>query len=544
MGLGKIWTVHQVLKPILGPSSSHTSAPLVAGYLTYRLSFLDEEFPSFSKKNIDEYLESLSISIICSDPKRERLSFIGHRTIRATILGLMGVYFDAEGLKKLDAYKKLLMNKYEREDDLLRHRNIGLTKGQFSGSYGLAIFTEYRKKNYQFSFNFHSLGGGVISIAGAILHKPGVGRGIENIRDFYKAPEFVPDGEELKKDIEDLFGSEVPIWVYFDTTTLRNFGRYHSFRDALEKGTNIYLNLDALAKNLARRYGDLTTNMFGEVIYRYETQVFEDSEKFMAFVRDLMWENNVRSVKYGQYSVYIHSEVKDFKFDGRDIPERLLSYTLRNQLLDSEMEVIVSAPTGGASGILPANLRVFAEENGFRKNSIEYLYAHYTAAAIGAFIANNMSVAGAQHGCLAEIGTSIAMATAAIIDLRLSGNAVSMEKRIEKIFSGVGIVMLALQGLACDPLFGYVEVPCVLRNALLSILPIHAANMVIGGYRPILSTRCILQAVKKTGEMLVKALKESGTGPLTCTYSLCKLREKGVEEEIIQLIEKKIDWAR
>jgi len=81
--------VHQVLKPILGPSSSHTSAPLVAGYLTYRLSFLDEEFPSFSKKNLDEYLESLSISVICSDPGRDRLSCVCHRTIRVTVLGRM-----------------------------------------------------------------------------------------------------------------------------------------------------------------------------------------------------------------------------------------------------------------------------------------------------------------------------------------------------------------------------------------------------------------------------------------------------------------------
>ena len=542
--MGKIWTVHQVLKPILGPSSSHTSAPLVAGYLAYRLSFLDEEFPSFSKKNIDEYLESLSISITCSDPELERPSFIGHRTIRATILGLMGGYFDAKNIGRLGDYKKLLRDKYKEENDLLQHKNIGLSRGHFSGSYGLAIYTEYQKKSYQFSFNFHSLGGGVISVAGAILHRHRRDGGVENIHDFYKIPESVPDGEELKRDIEDLFSSEIPIWVYFDANTLKNFGRYHSFRDSLEKGTNMYLKLDSIAKNLAKRHKDPNTGMFGEIIYRYETSIFKNSEKFMAFVRDLMWDNNVKSVEYGQYSTYIRSEIEDFRFDGGDLAGKLLSYTLRNQLLNAEMEVVVSAPTGGASGILPANLRASAEEHGFKKKSREYLYAHYTAAAIGAFIANNMSVAGAQHGCLAEIGTSIAMATAALIDLRLSNSTMPMEEKIGKIFSGVGIVMLGLQGLACDPLFGYVEIPCVLRNTLLSILPQHATVMVIRGYRTLLSARCILETVRKTGEILAKSLRESGTGPLTCTYSLCKMREKGIEEEIIQLMEKKIDWAK
>lgn len=73
--MGKIWTIHQVLKPILGPSSSHSSAPLVAGYVAYRLSFLDEEFPEITEDNIYEYLESLSVSIICENPSFEKSSF-------------------------------------------------------------------------------------------------------------------------------------------------------------------------------------------------------------------------------------------------------------------------------------------------------------------------------------------------------------------------------------------------------------------------------------------------------------------------------------
>ncbi len=257
-----------------------------------------------------------------------------------------------------------------------------------------------------------------------------------------------------------------------------------------------------------------------------------------------MWENNKKSVDIGQYSRFVDSETKSFKFDEGSTYEKLLSYTIRNQILNAEMEVIVSAPTGGASGILPACLRVFAEEKNIRKDSPEFLYAHYTSAAIGAFIANNMSVAGAQHGCVAEIGTSIAMAAAALIDLELRDTTIPIKDKIEKVFNGVSIVMLSLQGLSCDPLFGYVEFPCILRNALFSILPFQAAKMVIEGYKPLLSARCILEVVKKTGEILAKALKESGTGPLTCMYSLCELKKLKVSDEIIQLLEKKIDWSK
>ncbi|MEM2222774.1 MAG: L-serine ammonia-lyase, iron-sulfur-dependent, subunit alpha, partial [Candidatus Korarchaeota archaeon] len=100
----------------------------------------------------------------------------------------------------------------------------------------------------------------------------------------------------------------------------------------------------------------------------------------------------------------------------------------------------------------------------------------------------------------------------------------------------------AIQGLACDPLMGFVEVPCALRNLALSNVPFVVSKMILSGYRPIVTLRTAVRALKKTGELLNKALKESGTGPLTCMYILAKMEEKGIEEELISLFEREIYW--
>ncbi|MEX0568864.1 MAG: hypothetical protein Q6363_006865, partial [Candidatus Njordarchaeota archaeon] len=150
------------------------------------------------------------------------------------------------------------------------HRNIDLIKGKIIGSYGLAVYTEYKKKKYQYSFNFYSLGGGVINMDGAVLHKLMERGHVESVPDFYRNLEKVPDREDLEEDIRDLFGSEVPIWVYFDTSTLMKLRAYHNFFGALDKNSMIYSNLENVANILVREYRELETNMFGEIIYRFE----------------------------------------------------------------------------------------------------------------------------------------------------------------------------------------------------------------------------------------------------------------------------------
>ena len=536
--MGNIWTVHQILKPIIGPSSSHTSAALIAGYLTYRLSFLDELFPEINEENFKDSLRYIAISFSCENPSVEEQAFIGHRSIRALFIGLMGGYLDEEGRKNLEKARKILDN-YEENSlkDLTRvsFNPVRLPKGS---AYGVSLHTVRKYKNVSYMLNINSLGGGIIRVIDTIASLPS-GESI----DFIERPDRVPDSDELVRDIRELFSSDVPIWVYFDSPSLFRFRNYHSFRpDIVEQRTDFYTMLDkTLEKHPEEK--NLETMMVGELIHNLEEKHITATSNMMKVVANLMWENNEKQVTSFRYSKYAKEEFAFYRPRHKSIFGKLINYTLNTQILNAEMEVVVSAPTGGASGVLPANLRVFAEENKIKKSSKEFLYAHYTAAAIGAFIANNMSVSGSQHGCLAEIGASVAMAAGALIDLMLDRN-INLKKRAKMIFDGVAVALLGLQGLACDPLFGYVEVPCILRNAILSALPMQIAELLVSGYIPIMTLRCTIEAMKKTGEILTKALRESGTGPITCAYALCKLAEKGIEGEIISLFDRKIDWAK
>ncbi len=174
--------------------------------------------------------------------------------------------------------------------------------------------------------------------------------------------------------------------------------------------------------------------------------------------------------------------------------------------------VIVTAPTCGASGILPAVLYYLSNKHGFSEDRV--LAALATAGIVGLTVKQNASVSGAEAGCQAEVGTATAMAAAAVC--RLFGAPVTQTEYAAEI---------ALEhqlGLTCDPVGGYVQIPCIERNAVASLRALSAAELsrVLTGTRKI-SFDTVVRTMYETGKDLSARYRETSEGGLAAIYKSC-----------------------
>ena len=146
--------------------------------------------------------------------------------------------------------------------------------------------------------------------------------------------------------------------------------------------------------------------------------------------------------------------------------------------------------------------------------------AMFVAAGIGGVIANRAFLAGASGGCQAEIGSASAMAAGAAAYLA-GGDA-------KKIATAAALALKALLGLACDPVAGLVEVPCVKRNVIGSVNALTAADMAMAGIVSRIPPDEVIDAMKSIGICMPACLKETGTGGLAATPTGEKIREQMV----------------
>lgn len=167
---------------------------------------------------------------------------------------------------------------------------------------------------------------------------------------------------------------------------------------------------------------------------------------------------------------------------------------------------IVTAPTNGAAGIIPAVLLYYMRfvPNANNEGVIKFLL---TAAAIGILYKKNASISGAEVGCQGEVGSACSMAAGALTEV-LGGTASQVENAAE-------IGMEHNLGLTCDPVGGLVQVPCIERNAMGSVKAIHAARMALrGDGSHFVSLDKVIQTMRKTGEDMHERYKETSRGGL------------------------------
>jgi len=174
---------------------------------------------------------------------------------------------------------------------------------------------------------------------------------------------------------------------------------------------------------------------------------------------------------------------------------------------------VVTAPTNGAAGILPAVLHYYVR---FVPGASDDAVVRFllTAAAIGVLYKENASISGAEVGCQGEVGSACSMAAGALCEV-LGGTPQQAENAAE-------IGMEHNLGLTCDPIGGLVQVPCIERNAMAAVKAINAARIALrGDGRHIVSLDKVIKTMRDTGADMKDKYKETSRGGLAVNVIEC-----------------------
>ncbi len=196
--------------------------------------------------------------------------------------------------------------------------------------------------------------------------------------------------------------------------------------------------------------------------------------------------------------------------DNKDDAElRISSYAYAVNEQNASGGIIVTAPTCGACGTLPAALRYMQEELKLEDNKI--IDALKIAGLVGTIVKTNASISGAEAGCQAEVGTATSMAAAAITFLA-GGNDQQIEAAAE-------IGMEHQLGLTCDPVLGYVQIPCIQRNAVGALKARIAAKLALEmAEHELVDFDTLVNVMYETGKDLSSKYRETAEGGLAKHY--------------------------
>jgi L-serine dehydratase len=174
---------------------------------------------------------------------------------------------------------------------------------------------------------------------------------------------------------------------------------------------------------------------------------------------------------------------------------------------------VVTAPTNGAAGVIPAVIRYYREFYD-EANEDGIVSILLTAAAIGGLCKRNASLSGAEVGCQGEVGVACAMAAAGLA-AALGGTNAQIENAAE-----IGIEHHL--GMSCDPVAGLVQIPCIERNAMGAVKAINAASLALrgdGSHRVALDT--VIKTMYETGRDMMTKYKETSLGGLAINVVDC-----------------------
>ncbi len=197
-----------------------------------------------------------------------------------------------------------------------------------------------------------------------------------------------------------------------------------------------------------------------------------------------------------------------------DIPalkefQRIAAYAYAVAEQNADNGTVVTAPTCGACGVLPAVLKYAQDTKGF--SDAQILRGLATAGIIGNLTKQNASISGAECGCQAEIGTACSMAAAALAEL--------YGQNLDQVEYAAEVAMEHHLGLTCDPICGLVQIPCIERNAVAAVRAMNACNLsyFLTGSRNI-SYDMVCRAMKETGVNLDHRFRETSEGGLAKLY--------------------------
>ncbi|MBL95786.1 MAG: L-serine dehydratase 1 [Alphaproteobacteria bacterium MarineAlpha3_Bin5] len=458
-------SVFDLFKIGIGPSSSHTVGPMVAAG-----RFLN----SIKELNLLSKVSRVRVSVHGS------LAFTGkgHNTDIAVILGLSGEKPDTidpscvpkivEGVR---AKKRLNLNNehlivFSEDTDLIFDFEH-ILPGHSNGMLFEAINAANEKLCDQI---YYSTGGGFVATPHEMLvggeHAEGTFQKLPYY--FRNADEMLVLGNNANKTISEM--------VYANELSRR------PKTDIDDRLNYIWLTMKACIKNGMKNKGMLPGKL------------------------------KVRRRAAEIYSELINQERKNLKMP-HDCMDWLSLYAIAVNEENAAGGTIVTAPTNGAAGVIPAVIQYYenfcpgADETGIR----DFLLS---ASAIGGLIKLNASISGAEAGCQGEIGSASAMAAA--------GLAAVLGGTNEQIENAAEIALEHHLGMTCDPVGGLVQIPCIERNAMGSVKAVNAASLAIkGDGKHYVSLDTAVETMRQTGLDMQSKYKETSLGGLAVNVVAC-----------------------
>lgn len=467
-------SVFEIIKVGIGPSSSHTMGPWNAA--ASFLNLLRREQPLANVKQVDvEFFGSLA------------KTGIGHGTDIAGMLGLSGENFRTIDTTKIDEKVAEIRNSNqlnlagEKLIPFIYGKNLILNKEKSldfhpNGMIFKAVFDD----GQEIAQDYYSVGGGFIATQN------------ENSMEKHCIRTLYPchNGADLLRNVEklglekcsDLIFLNEESWRSREETEKEALYIWQQIKECIYKGVNKEGILPG-GLNVTRRAAGLNRKLLGDKIYRNINEWFQlvvDAEE--TFTNINKW--------VSCFALAVNEENASF---GR----------------------IITAPTNGASGVIPAVLMYAQGFTSFNSDDdiIRFLLV---AGEIGTLFKKNATISAAMGGCQAEVGVSSAMAAAGLTEI-MGGSP-------GQVLMAAEIAMEHHLGLTCDPIAGLVQIPCIERNSMGAIKAITAANIAIESdpAKARVTLDEVIQSMWETAQSMSDRFKETSEGGLAIAVNVAE----------------------
>jgi L-serine dehydratase len=460
-------SVFDLFKIGIGPSSSHTVGPMRAARLFVLRLQHDEQLEKTARVKCDLY------GSLGATGK-------GHGSDKAVLLGLAGHEPDTVDV---EAVPQMLAT--------IREQASLLLMGQHAVPFNDIIDLKFhRRESLPFHANgmrFTALDAAGATLAVRVYYSVGGG--------FVVSDEVAADGSKQKRIAPDTTLLPLP---------------FHSADELLQRAHQIHSSIAEVMRRNERHW-------------RSDAQIDAGLLKIWQVMQDCV-ERGCRTEGILPGGFKVKRRAAALKKALTANPEQALSDPL--QVLDwvnlyalavNEENAaggrVVTAPTNGAAGIVPAVLHYYARfvPGANDKGVVDFLL---TAAAIGILYKENASISGAEVGCQGEVGVACSMAAGALCAV-MGGTPEQTENAAE-------IGMEHHLGLTCDPVGGLVQIPCIERNAIASVKAINAARMALrGDGTHFVSLDQVIKTMRETGADMMSKYKETARGGLAVNIVEC-----------------------
>ncbi|WP_086775028.1 L-serine ammonia-lyase [Vibrio coralliirubri] len=448
-------SIFDIYKIGVGPSSSHTNGPMIAGFHFTQL--IADKIAEVTRVQVDLY-GSLS------------LTGIGHHTDRATILGLLGNKPDTikitsanqamrhavdSGEMDLAGTKHIAFN---YETDMLFHKdNLPLHEN------GMMITAFDQSGNVIVGETYYSIGGGFIATADELQNGTQT-QAVEVPFPFKNADEMLQQADNSGMSLGGMILKNEAEFEGSDIISDKADQIWRVMSRCMERGFETEGILDG-GLNVTRRAPNLLKKLEANAAVENDPMEIMDWINLFAFA---VSEENAAG---GQ---------------------------------------VVTSPTNGAAGVIPAVLMYYHR---FIKELDTKQLKDFLAVsgAIGILYKTNASISGAEVGCQGEVGVSSSMAAAGLTALRGGSN--------EQICIAAEIAMEHSLGMTCDPIGGLVQVPCIERNAMGAMKAINASRMALKrNSKSLISLDKVIATMYQTGKDMNKKYRETSLGGLALIH--------------------------